>query len=113
MRLILKKDQAEVKIPLLKKEIIYTLSAKVELHESEIELMNKYKLKDEELFIIEKDNKKIKEVTISMLTTGWIINSEDIFQLLETERKIIDSCKMFKANIEMRKNFCGERIIDF
>jgi len=112
MRLSLIKTQSESNI-LWKRQISYSLSARAELTEEEIELMNNYKLKKMILSSIQVDEKHEQNVTMEMLMIGCIFEHESIDRILAIEQEIKNSCQIFKAHMNMRKNFCGEEIIEY
>jgi hypothetical protein len=114
MKLFLKKNQEEVKGNIFRKsQILYSLSARVDLNDDEIELMNKYKLKSEILSTIQEDDEHTHNLTMEMLIMGYNFKFEEIYRLLVIEQEIRKSCQVFKTYMEVRKNFYGEEIVEY
>jgi hypothetical protein len=117
MNLLLKRDQEEIKINILRiRKIMYSLSARLELTDEETESMAKYGSIDGITVILSgfKDrNKRTGEVTIDALLNGWHCQSEDVIRLRAIEGEIRNLCENFKAYIEASKNFTGDEIIEY
>jgi len=112
MKLTLKKEQTESKSFLSASKFKFSLFARVDLSEREIELNDKYKLGNEILSILQLSDRSIN-ITINILIRGLLFEGEDIGSLLQYEEEIKMSCQLFKSYIDVRSNYCGEEILDY
>ena len=96
--------------------VSFDLKARVELTGEEAGLVKKYKA-DKELLLhkeIPLTGRSIAlNITIGSLMAGQAFKCDDIAELLEYEKNVKESCKIFKNYLEVMRHFGGEEVIEY
>jgi len=119
MKLIIKRDQADVKgVFGGNKGVCFSLYAKADITGDELELIERYKVKDDVLVSHELPIRGVDSdiqyfnLTVIQLVTGRTVETGSIYALLELEEKIKIGCQNLKELMEVMKTFGGEEVIE-
>lgn len=125
MKLHISRKQADVKgtkilgLKVGTDHVDFSMTAKAELTDQEMELINKYKVGHFILYqklssVLDSNGnpRVLRQVTISSLINGEVFGGGAL-DLLSNENEIKEACQNFKTYIEFLKKFGGEEIIEY
>lgn len=115
MKLIIKRDQADVKgVFGGHKGMKFLLSYRIELTQEEQELITRYKAEHHPLtYRTDANGVQVPKETISSLMKGVTTEVQDITVLLNNESVIKEACKNFKTLLTVMSTFGGEEVVEF
>lgn len=119
MKLILKRNQADKKKSMFgkKTEVHFILNAQVQLSNTEIELIDKYDIRDAVLFTEDVLFRWSREPTTISITVNNLINGRtfdcvQIGDILTYEANVEKACGALKSNIDVMASFGGEEVLE-
>jgi hypothetical protein len=95
-------------------KIVFSMVAKAELTGEEEELLKKYKIRGQALFVepVKNPNQKPRVVRINTLTEGEHFVG-DVAELLSYEEEIKGACRNLKIYLDVLRKFGGEEVIEY